>query len=48
VSDEKSTEIVSGLNPGEQVVTVGSYGLKDNQQVQIPSERRGASAAPGA
>jgi RND family efflux transporter MFP subunit len=48
VSDDKNIEIVAGLEPGEQVVVVGSYGLKDNQPVQIPGERRSAPAGAGA
>ncbi len=48
VADDKNMEIVSGVNPGEQVVVVGSYGLKDNQPVQIPNERRPAAAGGGA
>jgi RND family efflux transporter MFP subunit len=28
-------QIVSGLNPGDQIVTVGAYGLPDNAQVEI-------------
>jgi membrane fusion protein (multidrug efflux system) len=40
VSDDKNTEIVTGVEPGDQVVVVGSYGLKDGQPVQVPGERR--------
>jgi RND family efflux transporter MFP subunit len=45
VSDEKNTEILSGIAPGEQVVVVGSYGLRDGQAVQVPGER-GERRAP--
>ncbi len=47
VSDDKNVEIVSGLTAGETVVVVGSYGLKDNQPVTIPGERRSAPAGGG-
>jgi RND family efflux transporter MFP subunit len=45
VSDDKSTEIISGVEPGEQVVIVGSYGLRDGQAVQVPGERRSQPAS---
>ena len=34
------TEITSGLEPGEKVVTVGQLYLKDNDKVQSPSNRQ--------
>jgi hypothetical protein len=47
VSDDKNTEIISGVEPGEQVVVVGSYGLREGQAVQVPGERRAPAAASG-
>jgi RND family efflux transporter MFP subunit len=46
VSDEKNTEIVSGIHPGEKVVTIGTYGLQDNQAVRLPGERPPSDAPP--
>lgn len=37
-----SVQIVSGVKPGEQVVSVGAYGLTDNTKVKVE-----APAAPG-
>lgn len=40
VSDDRNTEIVAGVEPGEQVVIAGGYGLRDGQPVQVPGGRR--------
>ena len=34
VRQDNQVQIISGLNPGERVVTVGAYGLPDNTRVQ--------------
>jgi HlyD family secretion protein len=35
VRQDRDVQIVSGLQPGQQVITVGAYGLPDNTQVQV-------------
>ena len=35
VRQDNEVQVVSGLNPGERVVTVGAYGLPDNTRVQL-------------
>ena len=35
MADDKSTEIVSGLAPGEQIVVVGQAGLRDGAAIQV-------------
>jgi len=35
ISDGKITEITGGLNPGNQVVTTGAYGMDDGTKVKI-------------
>lgn len=35
VRQDNDVQIVSGLNPGERVVTTGAYGLPDNTRVQV-------------
>ena len=37
ITDEKTAEIVSGLSAGEQIVTLGQNGLKDNQPITTPN-----------
>ncbi len=39
IVDEKAAEILTGVAPGEQVVTLGQNGLRDGQAVQAPSGR---------
>ncbi|WP_151638930.1 efflux RND transporter periplasmic adaptor subunit [Noviherbaspirillum aerium] len=41
-------EIVSGLKPGEQVITEGADRLKDGAKVTLSSDRPGGNRAPGA
>jgi hypothetical protein len=35
IQNADTVQIVSGLKPGEQVVTVGAYGLPDNTKVKV-------------
>jgi HlyD family secretion protein len=35
IQEANTVEIVSGLKPGEQVVTIGAYGLTDNTSVKV-------------
>jgi multidrug efflux pump subunit AcrA (membrane-fusion protein) len=35
IQTSDSVQIVSGLKPGEQVVSVGAYGLPDNTKVKV-------------
>ena len=42
IQSAASVQIVTGLKPGEQVVTVGAYGLPDNTKVKVE-----APAVPG-
>jgi multidrug efflux pump subunit AcrA (membrane-fusion protein) len=35
VREDNRVQIVSGVSPGERVVTVGAYGLPDNTRVQV-------------
>jgi multidrug efflux system membrane fusion protein len=41
-------EIVSGLKPGEQVITEGADRLRDGAKVSLPGERPGGNRGPGA
>ena len=38
VRQDNEVQIVSGLKPGERVVTVGAYGLPDNTRVQVQAQ----------
>src|SRR5438874_211996 len=42
IQSAASVQIVTGLKPGEQVITVGAYGLPDNTKVKVE-----APAVPG-
>jgi multidrug efflux pump subunit AcrA (membrane-fusion protein) len=42
IQTSDSVQIVSGVKPGEQVVSVGAYGLPDNTKVKVE-----APATPG-
>lgn len=35
IADQDDIQIVSGVNPGEQVITVGGYGLDDGTKVKV-------------
>jgi HlyD family secretion protein len=35
ITDDKSSEILSGINPGEQVVVVGQTGLRDGVPIRV-------------
>jgi HlyD family secretion protein len=37
ITDGENVQVVSGLKPGEQVITVGAYGLDDGTKVKIGS-----------
>jgi membrane fusion protein (multidrug efflux system) len=41
ITDDKSSEIVSGLNPGEQVVVVGQTGLRDGVPIRVVNPNQG-------
>jgi RND family efflux transporter MFP subunit len=47
IVDEKTAEIVSGVEAGESVITLGQNGLRDGQPVQAPTERGEAGAGRG-
>ena len=44
IQSGQQTQIVSGLNPGEMVVTVGAYGLPDKTKVKIEKPESPAAA----
>jgi multidrug efflux pump subunit AcrA (membrane-fusion protein) len=33
IRNDNQVQVISGLNPGERIVTVGAYGLPDNTKV---------------
>jgi multidrug efflux system membrane fusion protein len=43
----EKVEIISGLKPGEQVITEGADRLKDGAEVTLPTDRPGGNRAPG-
>jgi len=47
IADEKSTEIVSGIDAGDQIVTLGQNGLRDGQAVQTPNAGGGRGQGGG-
>jgi HlyD family secretion protein len=40
VRQDSEVQIVAGLQPGQQVITTGAYGLPDNTQVQVSREEQ--------
>jgi len=47
ITDDKSIEIVSGIEAGDQIVTLGQNGLRDGQAVQTPNAGRGQRGQGG-
>ncbi|MFC7516508.1 efflux RND transporter periplasmic adaptor subunit [Herbaspirillum sp. GCM10030257] len=43
----EKVEIISGLKPGEQVITEGADRLKDGAKVSLPTDRPGGNRVPG-
>jgi membrane fusion protein (multidrug efflux system) len=44
LSNDRDAEILSGVDPGDRVATVGAYGLPDGAQVTVAAaEGQGAS-----
>jgi membrane fusion protein (multidrug efflux system) len=39
VSDDQHVEILSGVSSGEEVITVGHFGLRDGQAVRAPGSQ---------
>jgi HlyD family secretion protein len=44
IQSQQETQIVSGLNPGDQVVSEGAYGLPDNTRVKIEKPNAAAKS----
>ena len=42
ISDGVKTEVISGLNPGEQLIIAGQSTLKDGMSVILPGEQKGS------
>jgi membrane fusion protein (multidrug efflux system) len=47
IVDEKTAEIVSGVEAGEPVITLGQNGLRNGQAVQAPTDRAEGGAGRG-
>jgi membrane fusion protein (multidrug efflux system) len=47
ISDEKNTEILSGVSEGEQIVTLGQNGLRPNQAIQSANAGGGGRGQGG-
>lgn len=45
INGENDTQILSGLKPGDKVITVGGYGLPDGTKISIASSATGSGAA---
>ena len=43
VQDSGKVQVLSGVNPGDEVVTVGGVGLEDKAKVQVRSEKAAAN-----
>jgi multidrug efflux pump subunit AcrA (membrane-fusion protein) len=46
IRQDGNVQVVSGLKPGQQVVTTGAYGLPDNTEVHIASADPRTQNAP--